>query len=582
MLTRILGPAEQALLAREREVLRDVEVELARQEAAPETLARLRASVRALDELFLIAVVGEFNSGKSAFINALLGRDLAVEGVTPTTSRIHLLRHGSEEARRQLEDGTELVTAPVELLREVTVVDTPGTNSLDRRHEALTREFVPRADLVLFVTSADRPLSESERVFLAVIREWGKKVVVLLNKRDILRDAGELAEVRAYVAEHVLRLLGFAPPLFDLSCRVARAEGAEAGGLAAVERHLRATLEDGEAVALKLANPLGVAARLLAAEAEAASARLELLAEDLAATDDIERQLGAYSEDVDREFRLRLSDIDTVLHALERRGVEFLDDTVRLSRLPALLRRDELRAAFERQVVADAPRQVEERVDSLIDWLVSSDLNQWQAVVAHVNRRRAVHAERMVGEAGGRFEADRGRLLDTVGRAARDAFARYDRTAEARRLAEDVQRAVTTTALTEAGAVGLGAAVTALATSAAADVTGLLAAGAMAVLGLLILPHRRRAATAELKAAIAAMRNHLMDALKDRFRSEAAGSLSRIRETVAPYTRFVRAERDRLQERQDAVTALRGRVDALAREIAALTPGNGARTNPQR
>lgn len=573
VLARILGPAERALLARERELLADVEVALARQEAVPDTLARLRASTRTLDELFLIAVVGEFNSGKSAFINALLGQDLVAEGVTPTTSRIHLLQHGDENARRPLDDGTEVIRAPVELLREVTIVDTPGANSLDRSHEALTREFVPRADLVLFITSVDRPLSESERVFLEAIREWGKKVVVLLNKRDLLQGAGELEEVRAYVAENVRRLLGFAPPLLDLSSRVSRDEGAEAGGLAAVEQLIRSTLDAGEAVALKLSNPLGVASRLLDEHESAARARLELLAEDLAAIDDIERQLTTYGEDVDREFGLRLADIDNVLLGLERRGVEFLDDTVRLTRLRSLLRKEELRAAFERQVVADAPRQVEERVDALIDWLVSSDVDQWQAVVTHVNRRRAVHEERLVGDAGGRFSADRGRLLDTVGRTAKDAFARYDRAAEARRLAEDVQRAVTTTALTEAGAVGLGAAVAALATSAAADVTGLVAAGTMAVLGLLILPHRRRKATAELKAAIEAMRTHLMEALTERFRAEAAASQRRIRETVAPYTRFVRSERDRLAERQEAVAALRVRVATLQREIdAALAP----------
>ena len=572
MLTRILGPEAQAVLARERELLADVEVALAKQEAAPEALARLRASVRALDELFLIAVVGEFNSGKSAFINALLGRELVAEGVTPTTSRIHLLQYGPEVARRPLDDGTELLTAPVELLREVTIVDTPGTNSLDRRHEALTREFVPRADLVLFVTSVDRPLSESERVFLDAVRQWGKKIVVLLNKRDLLRNAEELAEVRRWVAENVERSLGLAPPLLDLSCRAAASEGAEASGLAAVERYLRATLDSRESVALKLGNPLGVAARLLDEHAEAARDRLVLLAEDLAAVDDIDRQLAVYGDDVQREFGLRLAEIDNLLLGLERRGVEFLDDTVRLVNLRALLRKDKLREAFERQVVAETPRHVEERVESLIDWLISSDLNQWQAVVAHVNRRRAAHEERLVGDAGGRFAADRGRLLDTVGRAAREALAGYDRSAEARRLAEDVQRAVTSTALTAVGAVGLGATVAALATSAAADVTGLVAAGTMAVLGLLILPHRRRQATAELKAAIAAMRTQLVDALTLRFRAEAAASQERIRETVAPYTRFVRAERARLEERTETLAALRARVDALQRDINAALP----------
>lgn len=578
MATRILGPGEQALLRRERDLLADIEVALARLDAAAEVLARLRGSVRALDELFLIAVVGEFNAGKSAFINALLDGDLLAEGVTPTTSRIHLLQFGDETARRLLDDGTELVAAPVELLRDVTIVDTPGTNALDRRHEALTRDLVPRADLVLFLTSVDRPLSESERAFLESIRQWGKKVVVLLNKRDLLRGETELAEIESYVAANVERLLGFTPPLLALSCRTAAAARAagdaaalEASGLPAVERLLRATLHSAERLALKLGNPLGVAARLLGEQAEAAAARLALLADDIAAIDDIERQLAAYAADVEREFGLRLADLDNLLHGLEHRGVAFLDDTVRLVKVRELLNKERLRAAFEREVVGDTPQHVEGRVDALIDWLISADVNQWQAVVAHVARRRALHQDRVVGEVGGGFTVDRTRLLDTVGRAAREALARYDRSIQARRIADDVSRGVTTTALTEAGAVGLGATVAVLATSAAADVTGLLAAGTVAALGLLILPHRRRKATTELRAAITAMRTQLMDSLTERFKVEAAASQTRIRDTVAPYVRFIRAERQRLTDSSDALAALQARIAALQHDIAAAT-----------
>ncbi len=72
---------------------------------------------------------------------------------------------------------------------DINIVDTPGTNAIHREHEAITREFVPRSDMVLFVTSADRPFTESERAFLQGIREWGKKIVVVLNKIDILEYA---------------------------------------------------------------------------------------------------------------------------------------------------------------------------------------------------------------------------------------------------------------------------------------------------------------------------------------------------------------------------------------------------------
>jgi len=376
---------------------------------------------------------------------------------------------------------------------------------------------VPRADLVLFVTSADRPLSESERVFLETIRQWGKKVAMVVNKIDILRSEDEVAEVVDYVSSNASRLLGADPEVFPVSAlRAAEAKDAEAraaSGLPVVEAFLHDTLDSGELLRLKLGNPLGVAAHLLSGALETVAGRLELLGDDLRTIDDIERQTETWTSDVRREFDLRLSDIDNVLHGMERRGVDFFDDTVRLTQLPKLFDKSELTKRFEAEVVADAPEAVEAKVDSLIDWLVDSELGHWQNVVNHVNRRVGKHADRMVGEVGGRFETDRTRLLETVGRAARDGLASYDRAAEASRMAEDLHQAVTSTAVLEVGAVGLGAAVALAASSTAADITGLTAAGLMAALGLFVLPHRRRRAKSELKQKIAALRSNLMAAL---------------------------------------------------------------------
>ena len=81
-------------------------------------LDALVASIQQLDELFMIVVVGEFNAGKSAFVNALLGHRVFEEGVTPTTARIQLIRYGAAIASSDDEAGTLVVTAPVELLRD--------------------------------------------------------------------------------------------------------------------------------------------------------------------------------------------------------------------------------------------------------------------------------------------------------------------------------------------------------------------------------------------------------------------------------------------------------------------------------
>ena len=163
-------------------------------DVAPGDARTLDDTIAHLDELFLLVIAGEFNSGKSSFINALLGEKVLAEGVTPTTDRITLLRYGDEPAEQPLEEFLLERDFPADVLQRLTIVDTPGTNAIIRRHEELTRDFVPRSDLVLFVTSADRPFTESERAFLATIQEWGKKIVIVLNKVDLLEqhevDAG--------------------------------------------------------------------------------------------------------------------------------------------------------------------------------------------------------------------------------------------------------------------------------------------------------------------------------------------------------------------------------------------------------
>ncbi|TNF73730.1 MAG: GTP-binding protein [Acidobacteria bacterium] len=575
MLEPILNDEQRELLSQERELLDDVKIALERCETSADDLKALADSVRQLDELFLLVVVGEFNAGKSALINALLGREVLAEGVTPTTSKIHQIVWGEKVAREPMGAVGECITAPVETLRLLTIVDTPGTNALDRAHEALTTDYVPRADLVLFVTSADRPLSESERVFLEAIREWGKKVAMVVNKIDILRSEDEVAEVVAYVSENAKGLLGVDPEVFGVSAlNAVEAQGEEAvkaSGLPAVESFLRGTLDSGELLRLKLGNPVGVASHLLGGALETVSDRLELVADDLQTLDDIERQTETWADDVRREFELRLSDIDNLLHLMEQRGMEFFDETVRIARLPKLFDKSALKARFESDVVADAPESVEAKVESLIDWLVDSELGHWQNVVNHVNRRVVAHADRMVGEVGGRFEADRTRLLETVGRAARDGLASYDRTREAQRMAEDLQKAVTSTAVLEVGAVGLGAAVALAASSTAADITGLTAAGLMAALGLFVLPHRRRRAKSELKRKIAILRQELMAALTTHFDREAESGRRRLEKAIAPYTRFVRSESERLNGDKDSLSALSERIGEMTARVSALS-----------
>jgi small GTP-binding protein len=583
LLRTILDNKQSQILKEEKAGLERLQLTLAGFEVSLEDQKTLQKSLHQLDELFLLVIVGEFNSGKSAFINALLGQRFLPEGVTPTTTQIYILHYGQTSEQEVQEEAVLGLTYPADFLQEINIVDTPGTNAIIRQHEQLTEEFVPRSDLVIFVTSTDRPFTESERAFMERIREWGKKVIILLNKIDLLEDA-EVRQVVEFIQQNALSLLGFAPEVFPLSARLAlkaklaesrRERNAlwEASRFEAVETYILKTLDQKSRVKLKLRNPLGVGERLTASYLKLAQDRLSLLAEDLKAIDNIEGQLEIYQKDMRSDFRYRLADIEKVLLAMKNRGMTYFDETLRLARVFDLVNTQRIQGEFERQVVADTPYEIEREVNDLIDWLVDKDLRQWQATLEYLDRHRARvrdQEEEIIGQVGGPFEYNRRALLDSVGRAAKEVVQTYDRQAEARQLAQGVRDAVASAALIQVGAVGLGALLVILLHTALLDFTGILAAGTLAIVGLLIIPARRRRAKNDLNDKLEDLRQRLMKAMSEEFERELSRSLQRLREAIAPYTRFVRAEQQKLarieadlDEIGDTLGRLRAKVENL-------------------
>ena len=574
----ILSDREQELRAREGELLDRLAAALERfgADVVAGDLQRFREAREQLNGLFLLVIAGEFNSGKSSFINALLGERVLPEGVTPTTDRINLLRHGATVSEQQLESFLLERTHPAELLREITVVDTPGTNAIIRRHEELTRDFVPRSDLVLFVTSADRPFTESERTFLEQIREWGKKIVFVINKVDILTNQGDRDQVIAYVGDNATALLGETPQIFPVSARLAmeaRAKGAnelwERSGFDAVEEYLLHTLDQEERVRLKLLNPLNVGLRLAARYKEAAFERLKLLAQDIEALQNIDGQLALFHQGMLRDFEPRLARLDLLLNEMESRGLRFFEETIRLGRIRSLLDSEAVKRSFEREVIADTPQQIEAEVGRIIDWIVERNLQVWQDVNRFVDRRRlAQHQEEMLGEVPTSFSYNRQALLESVGRVSREVVGGYDREAEARAIANEVQGTFATTALAQAGAIGLGTLVVTVVTGAAADVTGILLAAALAVGGFWVIPRKRRQAIKDFQQRVGDLRTRLRDGLTRQVHQEISQSTQRVNDAIAPYRRFVQSQQQRINEArgelvatEDALVRLRGEIE---------------------
>ena len=492
-------------------------------------------------------------------------------------------------SRKGGRDGVLEKGYPNEFLREIAIVDTPGTNAIIRHHEELSRGFVPRSDLVLFVTSAERPLTESERGYLELIRDWGKKILLVINKADLLADESKVEEVRAFVEGGIRSALGLTPPIFFVSALLARRAKAatsamerdalmKASGFARLEGYVTDLLDEEGRVRLKMESPLGVVDELNRRYRGAVGERLELLEEDFRTAENVESQLELYKEDMGRDFEARMAEIENIILTMNERGDAWLEENIRFANIRELFRQEKVSERFKREVVADTEELVDERVDELIDWMVARNLKQWRMVVEYVKRRRqADYDKRLIGEVGDGFEYDRGRLLQSVGKNAQDVVQRYDRERESEKLALSIQGAVTQTAALEVGAVGIGAVVVAIATTRFLDATGIIAAAIIAGYGLFILPNRRRKARAEFREKTGALRERLGEVVRRQFEAELNRSVERMREAIAPYTRFVRSEHARMTRASEDLAALGAETNTLKEEISA--PGVGPKAN---
>jgi len=562
----ILTDAQAELLRAEKKYLADLYATLSELNSAPNDLAALRDALVRLDELFLIVVVGEFNAGKSALINGLLGAKVLEEGAIPTTTRVTLVKYGDAVRETVSPDDLAQVSYPLDLLREINIVDTPGTNAVIRRHEELTRDFIPRSDLVLFVTSADRPFTESERQFMQHIREWNKKIVLVVNKRDLLEDQKSFDDVRAFVENNATQLLGVTPELFFVSAKREVIDSQLAGGMKTLDEYIRTWLDTGARVRVKFTTPLGVADQVLKrAEADAQRER-ERLAQDLETAAQVEREVANYEKDVRAEMEPRLAEVDNLLYKLEARGSDFFDQNIRLTKIMDLARGDKFRAMFEQQVLAGVPQEIENRTRAVVDWLVEKDLREWQNILTYLQRRQ-VPSDALVGELTTSFDMRRQALLTATTKAAQTVVSTYDAEKESREIGNHVEMAVAQTAIAEAGAVGLGALVATTVTVAALDVTGILLAGVVAVLGLFIIPYKRQQAKNKFQEKIQDLRARLGNVLRAQFSAEADRTVTRMKEGVAPYVRFVKGEKERLADKEAKLIAARQGLQTMQENV---------------
>ncbi|HYO74969.1 MAG TPA: dynamin family protein, partial [Thermoanaerobaculia bacterium] len=527
-----------------------------------------------LEDLFTIVIVGEFNAGKSSLINALFGTKLRVEGPIPVDDRISILRYGETASQKQLSDFIIEQFYPIEFLRNITLVDTPGTNSIVQRHQEITEDFIPRADLILFVTSIDRPLSESERRFLEYIREWGKKVVFVLNKVDTKSDA-ELEQVTDYLKANTRTIFGFDPTIYPVAAKLALES--KLGNLPprewtrsrfeSLEDYIFQVLSEKERVRIKLNAPLDTILSLAKKQVRMIESRREVLAADKQRIDSINEQLERARGDLVSNFKQFVVRIDNLLMDLERRGLDFLDRYVRIQHVMLLRDASRFREEFERQVFQGWKGSIDTTIQEAVDWLVKENMKLWNGTIEAFHRRAEADAknDEIIGRVGREFAYNREEVYSRMRVNAEQRLSSYDVNVESRRIIDNAMRAVLHSFGLGAGALGLGYLLTTAVSSTAVDVTGLTAATMLLVTSFLILPYKRTKAKEEFTRRIEELRVQLKESLDRESTIEIDRMLRNITSAFEPYQRFYATESEKIDRFAAKLTA----IDDEAREISA-------------
>lgn len=577
---RIVDERVRPLIESEKQLLKSL-LELTAAGEHVEDARRLKDILAGIDELFLLVIVGEFNSGKSSFINALFGQKIRVEGPIPVDDHITILHFGEQPEERSLSSFVTEKYVPVDFLRNISIVDTPGTNSVIKQHQEITEDFIPRADLVLFITSIDRPLTESERQFLSYIQQWGKKIVIVLNKIDT-KDESEIAEVAEFIDGKCRELLGFKPLIFPIAAKPAL--NAKLGGnprdwtrsrFEPLEDYIFNKLGERERLQLKLLSPLD-SAQTVAGKLQAEySGKLELISEDAAKIARIEEQLDVAQKEMRENFGKFILQIDALIVEFRDRGIDFLDRSMRVRNINVLRSEVKFREEFEREVLEDWRGKLDRTVNESVDWLVRSNMKLWNDTLEYFNTqvRKAQYDSQIVGRVGGQFVYEREEVHARIRREAEDRIQSLDHREECRRVINSSISALQQSFGLGAGALGLGYVMVSIFTTAALDVTGITAATALFVASFFILPYKRKRAVEEFRSKVENLRKEMTDVLESKSADEISRSVENVRGAIGPYVRFVRAERVKIEERTAALDRILEKLRGLAREVKNLNFG---------
>lgn len=542
-----------------------------RSDVPEKDIETLQNTLKTLEDKFLVVIVGEFNSGKSTFINALLNTDILETGVTPTTSLIHLIRYGEEQSSAPIENWGQLITLPVPLLQSISLVDTPGTNSIFSDHIILTNWFFPRADLVIFITSADRPYTESESQFLQAIREWGKKIIIILNKKDLNESPEELDRIVHFIQENANRQLKSDIPVLTVSAKTALRARKEnnpelwkKSGFDQLEIFLQEKLNEKSRFKYKMDSALAIGERVANQTLQLLENEIKFYREDLNLADTIQEQTQVYRSEIEREINRSLSEIHAYFSQIKESGNEYFEKLFKVKNIPNLIRKDKTKLEFQNEVLKSLPTDIERKTTEMVENIYLQEQRMTQYATNQIEKRKTQFPGTAISSPD---LSERSQLLQKMQATIDEMLERMEKDMAADIGMKHVQTAATTALAIEVSAVGLGAGLTIVATTVATDILGIVAAFWVGVAGFMILPYYRKKSQKEFTAQISEIEEKLISALQKELNEEIQSQTLQMEQAISPFRQFVSNALDKINNQMQETERLRQQIQELRTKL---------------
>ncbi len=254
-MTALLNATLQQYRGKIDEIIKDLHhltVSTGNEELA-KTVSDLRNRIK---EPFMFVIVGEVKAGKSSFTNALLETEKEICKVSPApcTDTIQQIMYDEYEHVEVINPYLKQLFYPIEILKEIAIVDTPGTNTIVEKHQEITEAFVPASDLIVFVFEAKNPYRQSAWDFFQFIhQEWRKKIIFVLQQKDLLSEQDLAINVNG-VMETAQKKGIFQPVIFAVSAKEEQEKQSEKSGFLPLRTYIQDNITGGKAPFLKLKN----------------------------------------------------------------------------------------------------------------------------------------------------------------------------------------------------------------------------------------------------------------------------------------------------------------------------------------